>query len=277
MSAALRLRSVIVEGLGLVATRNGVVLGVAFACAQLFNVALVFGAGTMYLPLGTVPGGSAVAPTPGEELPALISLQATILASTVGAIVTAPISIVGIRTFVGGERDRIPDAYLFYHLGRATLRVYFAGLVVFVVVLTFVWLPILVGLGLLAAGITGTPLLVGVGGALLVGFVAAAIGWVSLLFVNHEIAVEDAGVRGALVRSWRRVAGTRIRLFALAVCAAVIQGLVPTLFTPLGDLLGQVVSIPIIAAVGVAWMAILARAYRVLHDDPNRALARLDA
>jgi hypothetical protein len=261
-----RFRTVIIDGASLAASRNGVVLMVLVALAELFSVLLFLSAGSVYVPLGDGVVGVEGAPTPGEELPEALAGFATFFAGVLGAILTVPITIIAIRTFVGSERDTIPDEYIFHRLGRATLSAYLAGLVLFFgYILAFV-LPF-VPLYWLFGEVTGLPLVAVLLLMLVVGLTLAVFFWISLLFVTYEIAVRDTRVVGALRGSWRLTSGTRLRLFALAVVLAGVQWAAVGPLVPFAsEMILLTLSVPFSAVVGIVAIAIYARVYYELAE-----------
>lgn len=263
------------DGLSLAASRNGLVLMLAFFAVQTVSLLLFVAGGSVYLPLdqaADVVGEPSGLPV-GSDLSVAGTIGAMVLASGFSILVSTPLSIVAIRTFVVGATEHIPEDCLFHRLGRATLSGILATLLVgalFIallfggvagLVLLVVSISIPFGLGVIAVGFL----------LLLVGFVVL---WIHVLFLTHEIAVRDRGVFGAVRGSWATVRGNRWRVFALALLVAAINGGAgwagsPGFENALGplSLAALVLTAALSAIFGVATTAVLARAYRQLSPD----------
>ena len=109
----LRIGRVLSDGISLARSRNGAVLAVLFFLVESLGLLLVLGVGTTYVPVdvgtGVAPGSEVAV---GSELPALTAAAASTLAGVFTSILSVPLSIVAIRTFVGGRTESIPDDYL---------------------------------------------------------------------------------------------------------------------------------------------------------------------
>lgn len=284
----LQIGRVVSDGVSLALSRNGAVLATLFFLAESLGVLLIVGVGTMYVPVdvgtGVATGGDVAA---GTDLPNLTAAVASVLAGVFTSVVTTPISIVAIRTFVGGQTDAIPDQYLFDRIGRATL----SG-----VVANFLYAAVLfvVAFGIGVALIAGVfalgrldPLSGPMAGVALVlfavvGVLAAVVLLVTLtvhfLFLLHEISVRHRGVVGAFRGSWETARGNRLRLAGLAVVLIAVRASVSSLAAPPVDgswTSFQLVTAPFAMAaaalVGVVVTAIFARAYRELRPDVSTA------
>ncbi|WP_331235815.1 hypothetical protein [Natronorarus salvus] len=271
-----RFRTVLVGGARIAASRNGLVLMALFAAVQLFSMLLVYSAGQVYVPIGDGLVGAEGAPEPGEQLPFAVGAVATALATLLTSLLAIPVSIVAVRTFVGGERDRIPDPYVFRRIGRATLSALVADVVVFVLYAVAFALPF-VPLYWLLGELTGLALVGVVLSMVLVGLVLAVFLVVSLLFVTYEIAVRDARALASLRDSWRLARGHRLRLFALAVVIWAMQAGItaPTLVLP-GELLPTLAMVPLASLAAMIALAVYARAYVELRGDPTGLGERLN-
>ena len=280
---ALRIGRVVSEGAALAFSRNGVVLSALFFLAESLGVLLIISVGTMYVPVdvgtGVTPGSQLAA---GGELPALTAAAASMFAGLFTSVLTAPLSIIAIRTFVGGRTDRIPDNYIFDRIGRATfsgviasfLQVGLMFAVVFGVVFAFF-------LGLFAIGRLGLSDHLSMAVLLLVGLVVLVGGavlfltlLVHFLFVSHEISIRNRGVVDAFRGSWETVRGNRLRLAVLAVVFGGVRGSFSSLAAPpvegpisMFQLALTPVGMVLSAAIGVLVTAIFARTYRELRPD----------
>ncbi|MFC3957053.1 hypothetical protein [Halovivax cerinus] len=281
---SLSIRRVVSEGISVATSRSGAVLALLFFVAESLGVLLMLVAGTTYVPvdIGTgVTGGPEVAA--GGELPASVAAVTSALTGVFTAIVTIPITIVAIRTFVGGATDGIPDAYLFDRIGRATASAFGASLLYGLVVVTisFVSAFVLLAAAVLVGGTDVATSAVGLlafatlAFVIVVGTIALfGIVWLHTLFLLHEVSVRDRGALGAFRGSWAAVRGNRLKLAALAGGLVVIRGLVSWVSVPSGyggwstlQLLLTPIGLAVTAVVGVYVTAILARAYRRLRPD----------
>jgi len=241
-----RLRTALTDGLRLTFSRNGAVFVGLNAAAQLLSLLLVAVAAMRQLPLSTGVSLDPVAGVPiGQSLPTAATALTVGLATVFSAVVTTPITIITIRTFVDGATDRIPDVHLFGHLGRATARGLIASLVigVFVVVaflLSFI-VPIALGFGIFFAvgAVAFIPDWIGIAGVVVVSFAsfiatlcAALLVYIHLLFVIHEISVRNRGVVDSLRGSWAVARGHRLRLGVLSVGIIGVQSAASSVGTP---------------------------------------------
>lgn len=272
----LDLRAAFSEGLSLAASRNGLVFVAAYVALEAVTVLLAI-AGGVYLPLDQAAGVGGPPGLPvGRELPAVELFGASALTSGFALVVSIPLTIIAIRTFVVGATDRIPEASLSHRLGRATLSAVFAFvLVVFA-------LGVLFGLGVGGLALLDsvhTPLgplaiaiaLVAIGGGVAAGFFGVVV---HVFFVNHEIAVRDRGLRDALAGSWALASGERARVFVLAVLFVGVSVLVrpdgrPAAGGGLEPLAAALLLVRTVlyAVLWVALTAVVARAYRHLVPE----------
>ena len=281
---ALHIRQVVSDGISLAASRNGAVLAFLFLVVETAGLLLFLAAGTLYVPVdigtGVVPGSDIEA---GGELPEVASSIAIMLTSVFTSVITIPLSIIAIRTFVGGRTESIPDAYIFDRIGRATL----SGLVAnFLYGFMLFFVPFVAGIGLLLSigaigGIGGIPdqyagivfVLVAFVGVLATLFFLIVI-WLHFLFLLHEISVRHRGVLGAFKGSWATVRGSRIKLGLLGIVLVTMRFTAGWFGVPPADghwtvfqAVTTPISIVVSAIVGVFVTAIFARAYRSLRPD----------
>ena len=227
---ALHVRDAVAGGLARALTRNGALLAATFFVASVLQGAFVWVLATTYVPLGTAgvaaPPG---APAPGASPPTAVSAAAALLAGLTGGVLTVPIRVVAVRALVDDARDRVPDQLLFRSIGPTTLRFFAVSilrtLALFVLILVgtvavilgavavFVALPESVGPTLVGSWYGPALFVLGV----LVAMLPAAFVLLTVAFVGQEVAVRDATVTEAFVRSWRVVAGNRLRLGAAVV------------------------------------------------------------
>jgi len=240
------LRTAVTDGLGLAFSRNGAVFAGLNAAAQLVSLLLVAVAATQQLPVATGATLDPVAGVPiGESIPTALTALTVGLTTVFSAIVTTPITIITIRTFVDGATDSIPAVHLFGHLGRATVRGLGASLVIGVLViggflLSFL-VPVGIGIGVhLVAGQVGLlPEWLGIIAIVLLSitsFVGMLVGalllYVHLMFVMHEISVRNRSIVDSLRGSWDIARGHRLKLGVLSVGLILVQSTVSSVGTP---------------------------------------------
>ena len=290
----LHVRSVVGDGLRVAVSRNGAVFAAVFLAVETLSLLLVLVAGTTYVPVdlgaGIDPTGGIAA---GSQLSELTGAAAMLLVGAFSAVVTVPVSIIAIRTFVAGATDAIPEAALFNDLGWATAR----GLVATLCYTGLLFLlPVAAGLGLLA-------ILFGLGASGLSGWIAGVVGllsgglllaillavgvvvWLHFLFLLHEIGVREQGVVDAFRGSWATVRGSRLEVGVLALLLTSLRTGVGWFSAPPVDgawtllpAIATLVSLVGSAAIGVVTVAILARAYRDLRPevDPDGPSGRAE-
>ncbi|GAB6879057.1 hypothetical protein JCM17823_13310 [Halorubrum gandharaense] len=281
---ALHIRQVVSDGISLAVSRNGAILAFLFLAAETAGLLLFFGAGTLYIPIdigtGLAPGSDIEA---GGELPNIASSIAVMLTSLFMSVITIPLSIIAIRTFVGGRTESIPDAYIFDRIGRATLSGLIANLLYgFMLFLVPFAAGIVLLLSIGAIGeIGGIPdqyagivfVLVALVGVLATIGLLIVI-WLHFLFLLHEISVRHRGVIGAFKGSWAAVRGNRIKLGLFGTVLVTMRFSAGWFGVPPADgqwtlfqFITTPISLVISAIVGVVVTAIFARAYRSLRPD----------
>ncbi|ELZ96991.1 hypothetical protein C440_04418 [Haloferax mucosum ATCC BAA-1512] len=290
----LHVRHVIREGLSRGTARSGIILMILFFLTTAVQTTFVWLATSTYLPLGTVATPPAAAgadlPLAGTELPNALAFQASVVASFAGGLVTIPVQVVAHRTLVSDWRTKIPEEYVLYRLGRATLHLLVGSWVVFVLGALIFLLSAGIGIAgavtvmtvmasdWLVASWPGRALVVVSSLVLLLPTVLFGIG---IVFFSQEIAVRDKGVRDALVESWRLTRGHRLRLGVLIVGPLLLHGLLGTVLSLLlTDALSQIVVVAETAVGTVLIQGIMAVAYlEVSGIDPASELTtrRTDA
>lgn len=285
---SLSVRSTLADGFPRAFRRNGWILIGVYFLVSLLQGGLVWMVATTALPLGTVspppaPGGQV--PSPGTQLPPLISVQAVLIATFTGGFLTVPVTVIAIRTLVSQFTDQIPEEFVFHRLGWATVNSFLGTWLVSIVVgiLTIVlfvfasWGLFAVVdqalLGYLIGTWPGRALLVG---ACLVLLLPSAFLGVNLIFVGQEVAVKDKNVIGAIVGSWRLARHNRLRLFVLALLPFVIQMIFSFgVFEFLPPVPAQIVSVVETAIFQIVVLAIMARAYVQSHEPDSSDVGRI--
>jgi hypothetical protein len=275
---------VVSDGVSLALSRNGAVLTVLFFIAESLGVLLIAGVGTMYVPVdvgtGIATGGEVAA---GSNLPTGTAALASLLAGGFSSVVTTPISIVAIRTFVGGRTNEFPDQYIFDRIGRATVSgivanfLYAALLFIVTFGMGIVLLVAVFGIGrldLLPGQTGGIALILFAAVGVLIMVVLLVTVAVHFLFLMHEISVRHRGVVGAFRGSWDTVRGNRVRLAGLAIVLIAVRSGVSSVAAPPVEggwtafqLVTTPVAMAVAAVVGVVVTAIFARTYRELRPD----------
>ena len=243
---SLHLRSAITDGLQLTFSRNGAVFVGLNAAAQFVSLMLVAVAASQQLPVSSGIVAAPLADVPvSQSLPTAVTALSVGLTATFSAIVTTPITIITIRTFVDGATDRIPEIHLYGHLGRATVRGLIAslviGVVIFVGFLCAFLLPTALGFGVMfGVGQVGfLPDWIGIVGMILIGVIgfiglvaAGLLLYIHLMFVLHEISVRNRSVIKSLRGSWGLVRGHRLKLGVLSVGVISVQSAINSIGTP---------------------------------------------
>ncbi|KYH26439.1 hypothetical protein HAPAU_15370 [Halalkalicoccus paucihalophilus] len=250
------------EGLGRLASRNGLAFVVAFALiAVVGNVAL--DSATVALEALT----AELAAETGQPPPTTLPEGATPLALDLpGAVITlllliwllawAATSVLAVRVMASEHTSGIPDDLLSRRLAFATVNEVFAR----IVVLT------LITIGFVALVLPGI-------------FLA-----ICFYFVRPLIAIEDRNAIDSMIESWRLSRGDRVAILGVLLGAVVVYVAI-SLAGSLGALalsalpvagamvsvVGTVVSIAFAAVANVFWLAASARAFVQLREpaDPE--------
>jgi len=286
----LRPRVALREGVQLAASRNGLLIWGAFALLMSVSVTFSYTAAEYLLPLG-LHGTVGETASPGGGLSAgvqaFVTQSAAWLGSLVMAVLQIPVDMVAIRTFVADEHDRIPEAYVFSRLERASLSS--LGVAALSAVCRLLAVAVVIGPLFVAIVVLSVhPIFlvaVGVLSLLAFGFVQVLL-WFAFVFADHEIAVRDVTVSEAVAGSWARTRGDRLQLFVLFVLLwtslLAVLSVWYVLIPQLGLLglesttvtyTGQIVLTPLASMLS---LAVGARAYAQLapQDDDIRAPGR---
>lgn len=269
---ALSLRRVAADALSLAGSHTGVVLMAVYFLVSLLQTGFVLLVATTSLPLGAtgvaVPDAGA-GPAPGSSLPAAVSVAAAGIAAFTGGVLTVPVRVVAVRAFAAGERDGVPEEFVFDRLGWATLHTLVVSFLV-VPGLSVAWALAVGGAGYAAvtaaggpAALVGAPLLLG-GVALAALAASAVVVYVgtALAFASQFVAAADRGVVPALRGSWRLTRGDRLRVFVLIAVPSFLQGAAGGAIGLLpGPYVSNGVALAEGAVVGVLLVAVMTRAY----------------
>lgn len=248
---SLQLGSALRRGAGHLLSRAGLVVLAVYAAVMLVYQ-LSFNTLIQSFVAGLLPTGA-----PADATPNLVTLPVSDAVAGVLVVVTllatTVVTVVAVRTFVAGERERIPRRFLTDQLAFAVANVVVGGIAFGVVVLV------------------GTLLLV----------VPGVVAYVGFLFVVQYVAAEDENFVTAMRRSWRLTRGNRIRVFLLVLVLLgvvfVVTLLVNVVFGfALGAVLGASASGVVSLAVGMVnvvstlyLLAVLSDAFVQLRDGPG--------
>jgi hypothetical protein len=246
---SLQIGSSITGGLRRVANRNGLLLVLAYLVIGTVWQVLFYSAIATWLQRTGGPMGEVS--LPAVDLPLSVSAGGAVLS----LLVLQYLTVVAIRTFVGGHSRSIPSEY-------------YTRNIVFVLVNSIV--------GGLVFGV-----LVSIGTVLLV--VPGIVAYVAFIFMLLYVAVDDENFVAALRDSWNLTRGNWLRLFALLVILFVGIGIVSGVLSALvsmaagavggpalGTLLSGVVTLPF----SLFSLGVLAEAFDALRGGRARARAR---
>jgi hypothetical protein len=183
-----------------------------------------------------------VPPSPGPRLG--LSIAAAGAGVLVLGLIQSVVTIAAIRTFVSGERERIPSEYFTRRILWVLVNMFVGGIIFSLVVMV----------GFVALVIPGIFLLV------------------SLFFWNMYVAVEDENFVEGFKDSWALTKGNRISLFLLGVIVIVLSVIVSMILNFASVFAPQIVSIAISATVSgviaVFATATAADTFVQLRSDP---------
>lgn len=225
MPSKLRLTAVFEFAFGRLATRTGAVLVAAYVCFQLATQVA-----TQSLAAGAV-GGELPAEATGAAFPLAVGLPVAVSGALLVLFVVAgtALSVVSMRAF---HRDTAA-----FPTPAHTRR-----------------LPAAVAVALVVSVLVGVAVAVGTVFLVVPGIFLA----VSLIFAVPLVAIEDAGVGGAIRGSWSLASGNRIRLFVLGVALVVASLLLSVPFavlsfvSPAASDVGSAVASGLVGAFGIA-------------------------
>lgn len=237
---SLSITSAVTGGLRRVANRNGLVLAVALVgVGAVWQVLFYSAVATAVAPSGAAAQAGSL---PAVEVPLAVSVGGAVA----GIVGLQYVTVVAMRTFVGGRSRTIPSEYyrrnVPFVVGNAVVGAFIYGLVVFV----------------------GSLLLV----------VPGIVAYVAFSFTLLYIATEDQNVITALRSSWNTTRGHWLRLFVLLAIVfgiSLTQGVASVLaravFTAVsGPALGQLASGVVVLPFTLVLVAILADAFVQLRD-----------
>ncbi|MBV0925194.1 hypothetical protein KTS45_13395 [Halomicroarcula limicola] len=211
---SLQIGSSLTGGFDRVANRNGVVLTLAYVVLGIiWQVAFYSAFLTLLQRSGDLPADAT------QALPALdLPLAASASVSVISLLLLQVMSIVAIRTFVGGHSSSIPSEYYTRNIVLALVNTILGG---------FVY-----------------SLLVFVGTLLFV--IPGIIAYVAFLFMMYYVAVKDDNFVAALRNSWTLTRGNWIPLVVILFVIFVVLAIVPGILSVLASAVVSAVAGPAI-------------------------------
>jgi len=243
----LNIGSSLAGGISRVANRNGLLLIVAY---------LIIGAAWQIPFYSAVVTGLEQTGTPTENVP-LPSIDAPLVVSVSAAILMLLglqwLTVVTIRTFVGGHTRAIPSEYYTRNIVPVLLNSLVGGLIYGVLMF--------------------------VGSVLFV--IPGIIAYVAFIFMIVYVAVEDKNFIAGFRDSWQLTRGHWLRLFGLLLVVVAGIGLISGVLTAMtslvvGAIAGQAIGILLSGVVGLPFslliLATLAEAFTQLRESQKRVV-----
>jgi len=243
----LNIGSSLAGGISRVANRNGLLLIVAY---------LIIGAAWQIPFYSAVVTGLEQTGTPTENVP-LPSIDAPLVVSVSAAILMLLglqwLTVVTIRTFVGGHTRAIPSEYYTRNIVPVLLNSLVGGLIYGVLMF--------------------------VGSVLFV--IPGIIAYVAFIFMIVYVAVEDKNFIAGFRDSWQLTRGHWLRLFGLLFVVVAGIGLISGVLTAMtslvvGAIAGQAIGILLSGVVGLPFslliLATLAEAFTQLRESQKRVV-----
>ena len=196
---SLQIRTSLTGGLGRCLNRNGLLLALAYVLVGAVWQVLLYSAVVTAVGQSAAPSGASALPT--VDLPLVVSAGGAV----VSLVLLQYLTIVTIRTFVGGHTRTIPAEFytrnIPYVLVNSIIGSLALGLVIFVGSILFV--------------------------------VPGIIAYVAFIFTLLYIAAEDQSFIAAFRSSWNVTRGNWLRLFGLLVVVLVAITIVPGVLSAL--------------------------------------------
>ena len=196
---SLQIRSSLTGGIGRCLNRNGLLLALAYVFVGAAWQVLLYSAVVTAIEQSAAPSGASALPT--VDLPLVVSAGGAVVA----LVLLQYLTIVTIRTFVGGHTRTIPAEFytrnIPYVLVNSIIGSLALGLVIFVGSILFV--------------------------------VPGIIAYVAFIFTLLYIAAEDQSFIAAFRSSWNVTRGNWLRLFGLLVVVLVAITIVPGVLSAL--------------------------------------------
>jgi hypothetical protein len=242
VSSTLQIGSALSDGIDSLTTRGGARLVAVYVVLQVITQVAI---------------NSLFATTLADQLPAEamntayplaldVPLAVSGVVTAIALVATILVSIVAMRALYA-DLDEVPNAQHTHRLPRTLAVLIVVSLIT----------GVAIGIGLIFLVIPGI-------------FLAVA-----LVFTQLAVVVEEAGVVGALKRSWSLTKGNRIRLFALGLIVAIVSGILSALFGLLGVVspaVGNLVSAAITGVMSLFGLAVLVSAYQQITDSESATM-----
>jgi hypothetical protein len=249
---SLQIRSSLTGGIGRCLNRNGLLLALAYVFVGVVWQVLLYSAVVAAVGQSAAPSGASALPT--VDLPLAVSAGGAVVA----LVLLQYLTIVTIRTFVGGHTRTIPAEFytrnIPYVLVNSIVGSLALGLVIFVGSILFV--------------------------------VPGIIAYVAFVFTLLYIAAEDQSFIAAFRSSWNVTRGNWLRLFGLLVIVlvgitvvpGVLSALTSAVFsTTLGPALATLASGTLTLPFSLLLLGILAEAFTQLRTTQERSEPRSGA
>jgi hypothetical protein len=249
---SLQIRSSLTNGIGRCLNRNGLLLALAHVFVGAAWQVLLYSAVVTAVGQSAAPSGASALPT--VDLPLVVSAGGAVVA----LVLLQYLTVVAIRTFVGGHTRSIPAEFytrnIPYVLVNSIVGSLALGLVIFVGSILFV--------------------------------VPGIIAYVAFVFALLYIAAEDQGFIAAFRSSWNVTRGNWLRLFGLLVVVlvgitvvpGVLSALTSAVFTTtLGPALATLASGTLTLPFSLLLLGILAEAFTQLRTAQDRSEPRTGA
>jgi hypothetical protein len=249
---SLQIRSSLTGGIGRCLNRNGLLLALAYVFVGAAWQVLLYSAVVAAVGQSAAQGGASALPT--VDLPLVVSAGGAVVA----LVLLQYLTIVTIRTFVGGHTRTIPAEFytrnIPYVLVNSIIGSLAFGLAIFVGSILFV--------------------------------VPGIIAYVAFIFTLLYIAAEDQSFIAAFRSSWNVTRGNWLRLFGLLVVVllgitivpGVLSALTSAVFTTtLGPALATLASGTLTLPFSLLLLGILAEAFTQLRTAQERSEPRTGA
>jgi hypothetical protein len=249
---SLQIRTSLTGGIGRCVNRNGLLLALAYVFVGAAWQVLLYSAAATAVGGSAAPSGASALPT--VDLPFVVSAGGAVVA----LVLLQYLTIVTIRTFVGGHTRTIPAEFytrnIPYVLVNSIIGSLALGLVIFVGSILFV--------------------------------VPGVVAYVAFIFTLLYIAAEDQSFIAAFRSSWNVTRGNWLRLFGLLVVVLVAITIVPGVLSALtsavfsatlGPALATLASGTLTLPFSLLLLGILAEAFAQLRTAQDRSEPRTGA
>lgn len=241
---SLNISSSLIDGLRRVANRNGLVLTLAYLVVGAVWQVAFYSAFAAYV-------GQFGTPTTTVALPSVdVPLSVSAGVALLSLLVLQYLTVVAIRTFVGGHAHSIPSEYYTRNIAFVLVNS-ILGAVAFGVLVVF-----------------GTVLFL----------IPGIIAYVAFIFTMFYVPVDDTNFLSALSKSWSLTRGNWIRLFVLLAVVGISTAIVSNLLSVASSLLlgafigrwGSLVAGVLTLPFSLLTLGVLAEAFTRLREMQSR-------